>query len=389
MATSNSTRRASATKPAKPSKTFPLFAHACGKWAIKRCGRMFYFGTWDDPKAALREYFDIQDAIDAGHDPRKSKRVAGLTIKMLGDRYMTFKKSQVTAGELSPRTYADCLYCCRRVADHFGRTRPVVSIAPDDFLEYRQWFAKGRSPVSLSNEVLRVRSFFKFGRDYRLIDEPVDFGPGFVPPPRKIVRLHKQQKEQKNGKRLFEASTILASLDEAGVHLRAMILLGINCGFGNSDCGNLPISAVDLEAGWIDFPRPKTSVERRAPLWPETVEALRESLARRPKPASPDLEHRFFLTPRGRDWTLQQSSTGISKKFSDVLRGLGEYRDRVSFYTLRHSFATIGSQIGDEAAMRALMGHADRSMLAEYTHELANERLTCVTSHVRDWLYNK
>jgi hypothetical protein len=49
-----------------------------------------------------------------------------------------------------------------------------------------------------------------------------------------------------------------------------MILLGINGGMGNSDCANLPLRAVDLDAGMIDFPRPKTGIARRCPLWPDT-----------------------------------------------------------------------------------------------------------------------
>ena len=36
-------------------------------------------------------------------------------------------------------------------------------------------------------------------------------------------------------------------IDAAGVQLQAMIFLGINCGFGNADCGTLPLSAVDLD----------------------------------------------------------------------------------------------------------------------------------------------
>ena len=39
----------------------------------------------------------------------------------------------------------------------------------------------------------------------------------------------------------------------------AMFLLGINCGFGNADCGTLPLSALDLDGCWINFPRPKTA----------------------------------------------------------------------------------------------------------------------------------
>jgi integrase len=61
---------------------------------------------------------------------------------------------------------------------------------------------------------------------------------------------------------------------DAGELAKAMILLGINCGFGNADCGKLPLSAIDFKAGWVNFPRPKTAVERRCPLWPETITAL-------------------------------------------------------------------------------------------------------------------
>jgi hypothetical protein len=41
------------TKPNKPHADFRLFAHARGKWAKKVRGRMYYFGTWDDPNGAL------------------------------------------------------------------------------------------------------------------------------------------------------------------------------------------------------------------------------------------------------------------------------------------------------------------------------------------------
>lgn len=40
-----------------------------------------------------------------------------------------------------------------------------------------------------------------------------------------------------------------------------MILLAVNCGFGNEDCGTLPLSALDLKGGWVAHARPKTGVE--------------------------------------------------------------------------------------------------------------------------------
>ncbi|QJW92583.1 hypothetical protein FTUN_0080 [Frigoriglobus tundricola] len=51
--------------------------------------------------------------------------------------------------------------------------------------------------------------------------------------------------------------------------------------------------------GEIDFPRPKTDIARRCPLWPETVAALRAGWATRPKPCDFSECGRVCLTARG------------------------------------------------------------------------------------------
>ena len=116
---------------------------------------------------------------------------------------------------------------------------------------------------------------FKFGYDNGLIDKPVRYGQSFNKPNRKTLRKAKQA----NGPRMFEADELRRILCECDPIMRAMVMLGINCGFGQSDVANLPMSAVDLEAGWIDYPRPKTGIERRCPLWPETIESLQEAIS--------------------------------------------------------------------------------------------------------------
>ena len=78
-----------------------------------------------------------------------------------------------------------------------------------------------------------------------------------------------------------------------------MILLGINAGLGQNDIANLQLSHVDLESGWLIFPRPKTEVERRCPLWKETVIAIQEVLAKRPGPQDDADSNCVLLTHRG------------------------------------------------------------------------------------------
>ena len=56
----HSTPPAARDKPDKPYPGFPMFAHPSGQWARKIRGRLYYFGVWENPNAALerlnREY---------------------------------------------------------------------------------------------------------------------------------------------------------------------------------------------------------------------------------------------------------------------------------------------------------------------------------------------
>lgn len=172
-------------------------------------------------------------------------------------------------------------------------------------------------------------------------------------------------------------------IHEAGTHLRAMIYLGINCGFGPNDCCQLPLRAINLESGWIDFPRPKTEVDRLCPLWPETIDALRSSQLARTQlgndTVSPALN--FFLDHHNKPWQNDQAQ--LSKYFSSVRRRI--LRDG-SFYWLRHMFETIAGGSKDQIAVNAIMGHVDPSMAAVYREEISNDRLRAVVDHVRNWL---
>ena len=60
-------------KPKKPYPEFPLFAHQAKQWAKKIKGKMWYFGVWDDPMAALEKYNQDIHEIQAGRDPRRTR----------------------------------------------------------------------------------------------------------------------------------------------------------------------------------------------------------------------------------------------------------------------------------------------------------------------------
>ncbi len=256
-------------------------------------------------------------------------------------------------------------------------------MASDDFEKLRRSLAKNRGPVALGNQIQRIRVVFKYAYDAALIDKPIRYGPTFKRPSKRVLRKARNA----NGPRMFEADQIRSMIDAAGAQLRAMILVGINCGFGNNDCATLPRKSVDLDGGWIAHPRPKTGVERRCPLWPETVTALRKAIDSRPQPKDKVDDGLVFITKYGKPWGKETADNPISKETAKLLKSLRIQRKGVNFYALRHTVETIGGDTKDQVAVDHIMGHARDDMASVYRERISDERLKAVTDYVRGWLF--
>ena len=188
----------------------------------------------------------------------------------------------------------------------------------------------------------------------------------FKKPSRKTLRKHRAEK----GLRMFEAEELLKVIAAASQPMKAMILLGANCGFGNQDVATLPVKALDLKAGWVTFPRPKTGIDRRCPLWPETVAAVQEALAERPPAQEPGTRGHRVYDGAGNPWSKSAVSvpdpeTGklvltnngpVTQEFCKLLTRLGLKRPGVSFYALRHTFETVAGGSRDQWPSTASWG---------------------------------
>jgi integrase len=264
----------------------------------------------------------------------------------------------------------------------------VDDLAAADFEALRATMAERWGPVRLGNGITRVKSVFKYGLDNALIERAPRYGSEFKKPCKAVLRRHRAQ----NGERMLEADQLRRLIDAADVTLRAMILLGVNSGFGNADCATLPLSAINLDTGWLDFPRPKTGIPRRCPLWLETTNAIREALAVRPAPKDGGDAGLVFLQRSGRRWvrnTAKSHTDNISVRFCELLKLLGLYCDGLGFYTLRHIFRTVADAARDPVAIDLIMGHTDSSMAAHYRERVEGSRLRAVADHVREWLFGE
>ncbi len=388
------TRKTTASKlPRKPYPDFPLCAHASGKWQKSIRGHVYYFGRWGHqvngkmerlPELgwveALELYQAQRDDLYAGRTPRSTGGMEDGRIQLrdLFSEFLEFKRNQLANRSITEKTYKEYKLTTDFLIQEFGKDRYVDDLRPEDFRALLVHMKKRWGPVRLGNVVGRVKTVFKWGCGEALFKEQVKFGSSFKKPSKLELRKHKAA----SGSKMLEADEIKKLLKIAPVQLKAVILLGINCGFGNNDCASLPLEMVDLKNGWVDYPRPKTGIGRKCKLWTETVKALKDAIKERPEPKTEKAESLVFITERGNGWL-----SCIGKRVTRLMKKAKVHREGVGQYAFRHSFQTAASGCLDQAAINLVMGHADDSMAANYRDRIDDKRLEAVANYVHVWLF--
>lgn len=368
----------------KPRKAFPLWPHPNGQWAKRIEGEIRYFGVWDQPEEALAEYH--KHLLSQQDSPRLGPLTLGDMVNFFLD-----EKKQAIPHEMAQCTWNDYARVGKEMIKVLGRTFRVDRMEPKDFARLRAAMAKGRAPTTLSNRMTWVRVIFNWAYQSELIGPP-RYGKSFDRPSRTTLRKYRAAQPKKR----FSAEQVRALIDTARQPLKAMILLGINCGMGNRDCAHLSHNHLNLEEARFDYARGKTGVHRWGPLWPETVDALREAMKTCPTPKDPSLGDRVFITKYGGSWCSEEKNIDpIAQEMRKLCKELGFHQKGVGFYSLRHTFYTIAKKCKDIEAAKFIMGHVEEAndMGAFYDEdnfdeeEVDVERLNVAVNFVRDWLF--
>ncbi|MDV6030387.1 MAG: phage integrase family protein [Phycisphaera sp. RhM] len=353
---------------------------ASGLWCKTHRGKRYYFERVDDDpdgKASLEQWVQVL----AGNEPKKD---VVASVKDVAEEWMQSKRSKLDAGEIVQDSYDEYFRTCELVFKSLGKQADATTLGPADFRKLRSSMAKRYGPVALGKHIGQVRSMFGFAYESGVLSIPVRFGPDFVKPKAKVLR----KQRAKRGKQDFDAFEVNLLLDSANVNWKAMILLGVQAGFGNRDVAELKISVLDLESGWLDYPREKTGVARRIPLWPETVQAIRDVIDQHPGGTD-----RLFVGDRGRDFCTDNRTGGnrITGAFKPVLKAAGFPETGRGFYCLRRTFQTQAEECGDLVAVQHIMGHAaaESDMSSRYRQRISDERLRRTVDTVRTWLYGE
>ena len=355
------------------SKKTPLTLHKTGQYCKKIKGKIYYFGK--DKKIAKQRYYEQAAYLHTGKGSISKASEENISIRYLCNLYLEIQQSRVAAGQIKLRNILDQRSLLRDFVRFVGPNRNVADITTMDLQHYFSKLVRAnKSANTINNRLAAVKAMYSWSLNNEVIST--------CPNLKVVKKITKIKKE----KVTFSISQIQSLLENADTQMKAMILLGINCGFGCTDCAELKWDDLDLDNARVSMPRGKTGIERNLPLWPETVLALKTitksgELVFYTVKRNPWVRTIHTINKNGKEKFTKNDE--VSKQFSKLLKKAGIKTEKgVGFYTLRRTVATLAARSGDPFAVQKLLGHADLKMASVYVQDVS-EQTDRVVNNVR------
>ncbi len=347
------------------SDKFPLTRHSTGQYCKKVHGKMYYFGSVK--QEALQRYID-QAAYLHGNNHNSHRPVDdSMTLKHLCDMFLKYQFTKVKANAITAQHYNDQISSLNKLLAFLGQRRRIKDISTLDLQNYKRKLQKqyNSSGHRLNLHISNLKTLFHWAKKNDILKQ--------IPNIDAISRSKIINKQR----RIFTHEEINKLLAVADIQMKAMIWLGLNCGFGCTDCSELQWKHLDLDNGRVVFPRGKTGIQRDLPLWPETIEVLR-AISKKGK--------LVFYTAKGNPFVrsvLKIDANGnekyspvnsIATKFARIIKRAGlDVPKGTGFYTLRRTAATMAARSGDPFAVQRLLGHANLMMATRYVQDVSKQ----------------
>lgn len=348
-----------------------------GIWSKRIKKETFYFGK--DYDSALAQWEKQEPFLRAGIPLPDGD---GPTVRELLNAFLSDRLAKVQSDQMTQETYDGYVLVCDKIAATIPVVTKLESLKPGHFTPIRDALAKGKTKQLCLKSHDRwlgyARAVFRFASiDNLLIDRPLPYSRALACISKREMRKYRSEQPS----RIVTTEDIHAVIESCLPNLRCMVLLAINGGLNNKDVSQLRLADVAEDPAVLDYPRRKTYFPRKTPLWPETREAIKVVISRHNRSSE-----FLFVTKFGNSYDRKDSV--ISDLFRDRLKSADRYVAGKNFGALRTTFAEIGREVGDDMALKALMGHSDGSQLYEsYASGVYLPRLERVTEHVRGWLF--
>ena len=248
----------------------------------------------------------------------------------------------MTIRNLSPATQRSYLHAVSKFSRHFGRSPDRLGL--DEVRDFQvHLVAKGVSWDSLNQVVCALRFFYGITLGETTIPERIPYART----PRKLPVV-------------LSADEVVRFLEAvSGLKSRAALTTAYAAGLRASEVAGLLIEDIDSDRGVIRVRHGKGAKDRDVMLSPQLLGILRTywRLAR---------PRRFLFPGRDEDRSINPTVLHAACRSAAKAAGLSK---RVTLHTLRHSFATHLLENGtDIRIIQALLGHANLSSTARYTH---------------------
>lgn len=185
--------------------------------------------------------------------------------------------------------------------------------------------------------------------------------------PIKGVKLPTVQNQRERFLSFDEANTLLMELEKRSRSAHDMALLSLYCGLRAGEICNLKGHDLDLTHNIITILDPKNATPRRVYM----TAAVTAMLIKRVPENSDDY---IFLDPFGKKYNEAPKSY---REIADNLfnKSVKDPRHRVTFHTLRHTFASWLALQGESLlTIRELLGHKSFAMTQRYAHLIPDEK---------------
>jgi len=248
----------------------------------------------------------------------------------------------MTIRNLSPATQRSYLHAVSKFSRHFGRSPDTLGL--EEVRDFQvHLVSKGVSWGSLNQVVCALRFFYGVTLGEATIPERIPYART----PRKLPVV-------------LSADEVARFLEAvSGLRSRAALTTAYAAGLRASEVAGLLIEDIDSDRGVIRVRHGKGAKDRDVMLSPQLLGILR-TYWRLARP-------RRFLFP-GRDEGRSINPTVLHAACRSAAKAAGLSK-RVTLHTLRHSFATHLLENGaDIRIIQALLGHANLSSTARYTH---------------------
>ena len=252
----------------------------------------------------------------------------------------------MTIRNLSPATQRSYISAVSKFSRYFGRSPDTLSL--DDVRDFQVHLVSQEiSWGSLNQIVCALRFFYGVTLNESTVPERIPYART----PRKLPVV-------------LSADEVICFLEAvAGLKSRAALTTAYAAGLRASEGAGLLVEDIDSSRSVIHVRHGKGAKDRDVMLSPQLLDILR-SYWRLARPTR-------YLFP-GRDETRPISPTVLHAACRSASKASGLSK-RVTLHTLRHSFATHLLENGaDIRVIQSLLGHANLSSTARYTHVAAH-----------------